>query len=76
MKCTILTENAQENFSIDIRTKYNDETTSIIISRDKIIKDNKIFVMVNDDAEAKAATIVLLDENGRILDKKVTTVGE
>ena len=76
LKCTILTENAQENFSIDIRTKYNDETTSIIISRDKIIKDNKIFVMVNDDAEAKAATIVLLDENGRILDKKVTTVGE
>ena len=32
--------------------------------------------MVNDDAEAKAVTIVLLDENGRILDKKTTTVGE
>jgi hypothetical protein len=76
LKCTIATENAQANYTIDIRTKYNDETTSIIESRNKIITDNKIFVMVNDDAEAKAATIVLLDENGRILDKKTTTVGE
>ena len=76
LKCTIATENAQENYTIDIRTKYNDETTSIIESSNKIITDNKIFVMVNDDAEAKAVTIVLLDENGRILDKKTTTVGE
>lgn len=76
LKCTILTENAQENYSIDIRTKYNDESSSIIESRNKLITDNKIFVMVNDESEAKAATIVLLDENGRILDKKVTTVGE
>ena len=76
LKCTITTENAQENFSIDIRTKFNDETTSIVESRNKMITDNKVFVMVNDDAEAKAANIVLLDANGRILDKKETTVGE
>ena len=31
--------------------------------------------MVDDDAEHQAATIVLLDENGIILDKKPTTVG-
>ena len=76
LKCTITTENAQENFSIDIRTKFNDETTSIVESRNKMITDNKVFVMVNDDAEAKAANIVLLDANERILDKKETTVGE
>lgn len=76
LKCTISTVDAKENYRIDVRTKYNDESTSIIESRNKIIADNKIFVMVNDDAEAQAATIVLLDENGRILDKRVTTVGE
>jgi hypothetical protein len=31
--------------------------------------------MVDDGAESQAATIVLLDENERILDKKPTTVG-
>jgi len=32
--------------------------------------------MVNDEAESQSATIVLLDDKGRIRDKKVTTVGE
>jgi len=31
--------------------------------------------MVNDDHESQAVIIVLLDETGRILDKKLTTVG-
>ena len=31
--------------------------------------------MVNDSAEFQAATIVLIDPNGRIIDKKSTTVG-
>ena len=32
--------------------------------------------MVDDDAESQAATVVLMDDNGRIIDKKPTTVGE
>lgn len=32
--------------------------------------------MVSDDAESQAATVVLLDAGGRILDKKLTTVGD
>jgi hypothetical protein len=31
--------------------------------------------MVSDEAESQAATVVLLDENRRILDKQATTVG-
>ena len=76
LKCNITTENAKENFKIDIRKKFNDENTSILEIKDKNIIDNKIFVMAKDYAEAEAATIVLLDENGRILDKKATTVAE
>ena len=76
MKCSVITESAKEDYTIDIRTKYNDESTSIVESRNKSISDNKGYVMVSDTAEAQAATIVLLDENGRILDKTVTTVGE
>jgi hypothetical protein len=80
LKCNITTESAKDNYSIDIRRKFNDGSTSIvekiIKNNDKKIVDNKIFVMAKDSAEAEAATIVLLDENGRILDKKATTVGE
>jgi hypothetical protein len=76
LKCTVITESAQDNYYLDIRSKYNDESTSILENKNKVLKENKVFVMSKDAAEAQAATIVLMNENGRILDKKVTTVGE
>jgi hypothetical protein len=75
LKCTVDTNDASENFSIDIRTKYNDAKTSIVLSKVKTLKGNSVTLMIDDGAESQAATIVLLDENGRILDKKPTTVG-
>jgi hypothetical protein len=76
LKCAINTEGASDGFTIDIRTKYNDSASTIVESRNKTLKDNKGSLMVSDEAESQAATIVLLDETGRIIDKKSTTVGE
>lgn len=75
LKCTVQTLDVPDGYSIDIRTKYNDSKTSIVLSKNRILKDNIVSLMVDDAAEAQAAIIVLLDENGRILDKKPTTVG-
>ncbi|AEE54500.1 BREX-1 system phosphatase PglZ type B [Haliscomenobacter hydrossis] len=75
LKCNVTTAHASDQFTIDIRTKYNDEHTSIVESTRRNLKDNKGVLMVSDDADTKAATVVLLDETGRILDKKVTIVG-
>jgi hypothetical protein len=75
LKCAVNTEGARDGFTIDIRTKYNDETTTIVVSKNKLVKDNKGMVMVNDEAESQAATIVLLDETGIIIYKKLTIVG-
>jgi hypothetical protein len=60
---------------MDIRTKYNDAKTSIVLSKSKVITGNTINLLVDDENEFQAATIVLLDENEIILDKKPTTVG-
>lgn len=76
LKCAVETENSGKDYTIDIRTKFNDETTSIVISRNKAVIEDKGSIMVSDDAESQSAAIVLLDEKGRIRDKKVTTVGE
>lgn len=75
LKCTIQTTEVPEGYSVDIRTKYNDAKTSIVLSKNKLLKDGIATLMVDDAAEYQAATIVLLDENERILDKKPTTVG-
>ncbi|WP_439504875.1 BREX-1 system phosphatase PglZ type B [Sediminibacterium sp.] len=75
LKCAIHTTVVPDSYSIDIRTKYNEKSTSIVLSKTKQLYQNEVTLMVDDDAEYKAATIVLVDENGRILDKKPTTVG-
>lgn len=75
LKCSIQTSNVPDGYSVDIRTKYNDAKTSIVLSKSKMLQDNTVTLMVDDGAESQAATIVLLDENERILDKKPTTVG-
>lgn len=75
LKCAVTTDGASDNYTIDVRSKYNDENTSIVESKNKSIRDNKGSVMVSDDAESQAATVVLIDQNGRIIDRKPTTVG-
>ena len=75
LKCTINTSDVPDGYCVDIRTKYNDAKTSIVLSKNKTLQGNTVTLMVDDAAEHQAATIVLMDENERILDKKPTTVG-
>ena len=75
LKCVVNTDDVPDGYSIDIRTKYSDENSSIVLSPNKLLKGNTVSLMVDDAAESAAATIVLLDSDGRILDKKPTTVG-
>lgn len=75
LSCKIETENAPEAYRVDIRTKYNDPTTSIVLTQNKPLLDNKISLLVDDGAEGTSAAIVLTDANGVIMDKKLTLVG-
>jgi hypothetical protein len=75
LKCTITTSDLPSSYSLDIRTKYNDAKTSVILSKNRSLQTSSVTLMVDDSAEYQAATIVLLDEEGRIMDKKPTTIG-
>ncbi|MBW7892921.1 MAG: BREX-1 system phosphatase PglZ type B, partial [Chitinophagaceae bacterium] len=75
LKCTVQANMDVEGYSIDIRTKYNDEKTSVVLSTNKVLQGNTVTLMVDDGAESQGATIVLLDDSGRIMDRKPTTIG-
>lgn len=75
LRCQIETENTPDGFLIDIRTKYNDENTSIVLSPGKAVSENKCSLMVDDSAIDSAAFIVLTNEKGKIIDKTNTTIG-
>ncbi len=77
LKVTVQTNDVPDGFKIDIRTKYNDVNTSVLesSSKGKVISGNSVTLMVDDAYEDQSATIVLMDANDRILDKKPTTIG-
>jgi hypothetical protein len=77
LKCTVQTTDVPNGYAIDIRTKYNDEKTTVvdISSRQKKLNENQVTLNADDAFEFQSASIVLLDDTGRILDKKPTTVG-
>ncbi len=62
-----------DGYQLDVRTKASDEHSSIVISKNNIVAGNKGRVMVSEDAEGNSVTILLLDANGVIIDKKLTT---
>ncbi|MFM1756936.1 MAG: system phosphatase PglZ type, partial [Bacteroidota bacterium] len=78
LKCTVETTDVPDGYRIDIRTKYNDETTSVLeaSSKSKRITGNTISLMIDDAYEYQSATIVLMDENDRIINKLPTTIGD
>jgi len=75
LRCNIETKNAPDGYKIDIRTKYNDEHTSVILSSTQSILDNKCSLIVDDSVIDSAAFIVLTNERGKIIDKINTTIG-
>ena len=77
LKCTVKTTDIPAGYKIDIRTKYNDESTSVLeaSSKSKKIMGCTVTLMVDDAYEYQSATIILMDENDRILNKKPTTIG-
>ncbi len=75
LNCRVETMDAPDGYHVDIRTKYNEEATSIVLTKNKPLRDNKVSLLVDDSAEGSSAIVVLLDTNGIILDKKPTLVG-
>lgn len=75
--CHVELEEASDNYSIDIRNKSDDESTSIVLSKPerRKVQENTARVMVDDSVQGQAAHVVLLNHDGVILDSKLTTVG-
>ncbi|WP_181308261.1 BREX-1 system phosphatase PglZ type B [Rufibacter sp. XAAS-G3-1] len=75
LNCKVEVKDEAEGYKIDVRTKPSDPSTSIAISRNRVVKDGKCSIMVDDAEEGNAAMIVLLDKNDNIIDKMPTQVG-
>ncbi len=75
LTCKLEVTSEATGLFVDLRTKLADSHSSLV--KVKPIKDGKCSLMVlDDDNEGVQALIVVLDEDGNVLAKQATTVGE
>jgi len=76
LRCTVQTSGQTDGMTIDIRRVYTQGSTSVVLSASKAVKENQCTLMADDTAESSSVTVVLLDQEGKILDKRTQIVGE
>lgn len=74
MRLYVHTSGTKDGYNVDIRTKVSDAKTSIILSA-SMKEDNQWSVVVDGDYEDHAATLILIDDQGIIVDKKPIHIG-
>ena len=76
LRCTIVVEGATPGQRVDIRSKAALASSSLVASV-KLLEAGKASLAVADDEHLDAAAVVVvLDADGKVLQKQATTVGE
>lgn len=78
MRCQVEVVPSAPGLSVDIRTKAAAAASSLLATA-KPLNDGKASLVVPDDdskLEGSAAVIVILDANGKVIQKANTTIGE
>lgn len=77
MRCRVSVTTNDPLVRVDLRTNWKQANTSIAASSKEVGPAGEASLAVADDAhEGHAATIVVVDGAGNVLDRKTTTVGE
>ncbi len=77
MRCRVSVTTNDPSVLVDLRTNWKQATTSIVASPKEVGPAGEASLAVADDAhEGHAATVVVVDDAGNVLDRKTTTVGE
>jgi len=75
LRCRIAVEGGTADMMVDIRTRVNDPA-STLVSPEPLDAEGKASILIVDDSlEDTAVTVVLLDSNGKVIDRQLTTVG-
>ena len=77
MRCRVSVTSNDPSVRVDLRTNWKQETSSIAASPKEVGPTGEQSLVVADDSlEGHAATVVVLDGVGNVLDRKATTIGE
>jgi hypothetical protein len=74
-RCKVKVQSAGESLTVDIRTKVNDAGSSTTTPK-TVSGDGTASLVVSDDSlEGNSAIVVLINANGKIINKQTTIIG-
>ena len=76
LRCDILVEPSISELAIDIRLKPADAGSTIVTDMKKVVDGKASLLVRESELEGQAVTVVLLDSEGTVIHKTLTTVGE
>ncbi len=76
LRCTVQLDGSTAGLRVDIRRKFSEQDTSLVLGKNGEIENLQAKLLVDDAAEGDAAHLVLLDNHGTILDRKLIVIGE
>ena len=77
MRCRVAVKSNAAGLQVDLRLNWKQAASSIATSPKELGKNGEASLAVSDDKhEGAAASVVVSDASGRVLDYKPTTVGE
>jgi len=76
MRCRVAVKTDDPSVRLDLRLSWKQPDTSIAAGIKEVGSSGEASLVVDDNHEGAAATIVLLDGAGNVLDRKPITVGE
>jgi len=77
MRCRVAVRTNASGVMVDLRLNWKQAASSIVASAKELATTGEVSLAVSDDKhEGAAASVVVLDSAGRVLDYKPTTVGE
>ena len=77
MRCRVAVQTNNPSVRVDLRRNWKLPETSIVASVKEVGFEGEASLAVKDDRyENEAATVVLVDLDGNVLDRKTTSVGE
>jgi hypothetical protein len=77
MRCRVTVESNADGLQVDLRLNWKQAASSIVAAVKEVGPNGEASLAVADDKhEGAAASVVLSDTSGQVLDYKPTTVGE
>ena len=77
MRCRVAVKSSASGLHVDLRLNWKQAASSIVAAPKELGTNGEASLAVSDDKhEGAAASVVVSDPSGRVLDSKPTTVGE